>query len=171
MSGLLDEGVKSKGKSMNKILVIDDQKDNLTALSALLEYFIPDCSIATAASGIEGIRIAENWQPDAILLDIFMPVMDGYEVCERLKSGKETAHIPVIMLTAIRTDSKSRVRGLESGADAFLTKPIDSSELAAQVKAMLRIKKIRRQVKKGKGSPGRYGAGRGRRSVQSEPGT
>ncbi|MDM8522456.1 PAS domain-containing protein [Desulfococcaceae bacterium HSG8] len=126
---------------MNKLLLIDDHKDNLIALSALLEHLIPDCSIVTAPSGSSGICIAEDWQPDTILLDIFMPEMDGYEACERLKSGRKTAHIPVILVTAIRTDSESRVKGLESGADAFLTKPIDKSELAAQINVMLRIKK------------------------------
>ncbi|RLC11419.1 MAG: hypothetical protein DRI57_18960 [Deltaproteobacteria bacterium] len=123
---------------MRKILLIDDQIDSLTALSALLEHFIPDCSIATATSGTEGIHIAEKWHPDTILLDIIMPEMDGFEVCRKLKSGKETAHIPVILITA---DSESRVRGLKSGADAFLSKPVDKSELAAQINAMLRIKK------------------------------
>ena len=75
-----------------------------------------------------------------ILLDIIMPEMDGFEVCRHLKSNEKTKHIPVVMLTAIKTDAGSRVKGLELGADAFLSKPIDEAELAAQVKVMLRIK-------------------------------
>jgi DNA-binding response OmpR family regulator len=70
-----------------------------------------------------------------------LPEMDGFKVCERLKSDEKTKHIPIIMLTAIKTDAESRVKGLGLGADAFLTKPIDETELAAQVNVMLRIKK------------------------------
>ena len=126
---------------MNRILAIDDNPDNLITVTALLKLFIRDCEVITAFSGTEGIWKAKSEQPDIILLDIQMPGMDGFDVCKDLKENDETTHIPVIMLTAVRTDSKSRVKALEIGADAFLTKPIDESELAAQVKAMLRIKK------------------------------
>ncbi len=126
---------------MKKILAIDDKRDNLIALSALLRNLIDECEVVTVKSGPEGIAKAESEQPDVILLDIRMPGMDGYEVCKILKSQSETNHIPVIMITAIKTDSESRIKGLELGADAFLAKPIDETELAAQVKAMLRIKK------------------------------
>ncbi len=125
---------------MSRILAIDDNPDNLITVSALLKLFLPGSEILTAQSGKEGIQQATSEQPDTILLDIHMPEMDGFEVCKHLKDKTETAHIPIIILTAIRTDSKSRVKALELGADAFLTKPIDESELAAQVKAMLRIK-------------------------------
>jgi len=125
---------------MKKILAIDDQQDNLTTIKALLKNHIPDCKVLTALSGKEGLEIAEKEQPDTILLDIVMPRMDGYEVCKRLKEDESTKHIPVVMLTAIKTDSESRVRGLETGADAFLHKPIDPPELSAQIKVMLRIK-------------------------------
>ncbi|MBA7472897.1 putative cyclic di-GMP phosphodiesterase [subsurface metagenome] len=70
-----------------------------------------------------------------------MPGMDGYEICNRLKANSKTEHIPVIMITAVRTDSKSRVRGFEIGADVFISKPIDADELTSQVRVMLRIKK------------------------------
>lgn len=125
---------------MKKILAIDDQQDNLTTIKAVLKSNMPDCIVFTALSGKEGIEIAGKEQPDIILLDIIMPGMDGYEICSRLKENELTKHIPVMMITAIKTDSESRVKGLNTGADAFLSKPIDPVELSTQVKVMLRIK-------------------------------
>ncbi|MCG8548851.1 MAG: response regulator, partial [Desulfobacterales bacterium] len=125
---------------MTCILTIDDNQDNLITISALLKQLIPNSDVITASSGEEGIHKAITNHPDTILLDIHMPGMDGFETCRELKHIEATAHIPVIMLTAVRTDSKSRVRALDLGADAFLTKPIDEAALAAQVRAMLRIK-------------------------------
>ena len=125
---------------MTCILAIDDNKDNLITISALLKLLIPSSEVITASSGEEGIHKAITGHPDTILLDIHMPGMDGFETCRELKNIEATAHIPIIMLTAVRTDSKSRVKALDLGADAFLTKPIDESALAAQVRAMLRIK-------------------------------
>lgn len=125
---------------MIKILAIDDKQDNLVSISALLKNSISDCSVITADSGAEGIKKARAELPDTILLDIIMPGMDGYEVCRKLKSDEKTKHIPVIMITAIKTDSESRVKGLDLGADAFLSKPVEGAELSAQVSAMLRIK-------------------------------
>ena len=126
---------------MNRILAIDDKQDNLIAVSALLKALIKKCSVITAMTGPLGIEKAVLEHPDVILLDIKMPDMDGYEVCRRLKSDERTSHIPIIMLTAIKTDADSRIKGLDLGADAFLSKPIDAAELAAQVNVMLRIKK------------------------------
>jgi len=135
---------------MAKILAVDDKQDNLTVISALLKNLVPDCEVITAQSGALGIKRAKEEQPDTILLDVRMPEMDGYEVCKRLKSDDTTKHIPVIMLTAIEKSSSSRVRGLESGADAFMTKPIDETELVAQVKVALRIKKAEDQLREEK---------------------
>jgi len=126
---------------MSKILAIDDRLDNLISIKALLRNMIPECEVITAQTGEEGIERAIKELPDTILLDINMPVMDGYEVCNKLKANSVTKHIPVIMITAVRTDSKSRVKGLEIGADVFISKPIDADELTSQVKVMLRIKK------------------------------
>ncbi|MBT6006341.1 MAG: PAS domain S-box protein [Prolixibacteraceae bacterium] len=125
---------------MKKILAIDDQQDNLSTIKAVIKSNMPQCSVLTALSGSEGINIAREQQPDTILLDIIMPGMDGYEVCKRLKADDSTKHIPVVMVTAIKTDPESRVKGLKIGADAFLSKPIDPVEFSAQVNVMLRIK-------------------------------
>jgi PAS domain S-box-containing protein len=125
---------------MKIILVIDDKKNNLIAIEALFNNLMPDYKVLTALSGKEGIEIARKEQPDTILLDIIMPEMDGYEVCEKLKKDELTKYIPIIMLTAIKTDTESRVKGLKIGADVFFSKPIDPIELSAQVNVMLRIK-------------------------------
>ena len=125
---------------MPKILAIDDKTDNLISLSAVLRFMIPDCKVITATSGPEGLQKAENDQPDTILLDIKMPDMDGYEVCRILKSKATTNHIPIIMISAIRTESKDLVKGLDVGADVYLAKPVDEYVLTAQVKTALRVK-------------------------------
>ena len=125
---------------MPKILVIDDKQDNLTAITALLKNLMPECAMSTALSGPEGIVKALQELPDTILLDINMPVVDGFETCRRLKADERTRPIPVIMVTAVRADTPSRIKGLELGADAFLSKPIDESELISQIRVALRIK-------------------------------
>ncbi len=125
---------------MPKILAIDDKTDNLISISALLKMMLPDCEVITANSGPQGIFEAETQLPDSILLDIKMPDMDGYEVCRQLKRNDRTKHIPVIMISAIYTDSKDLALGLDTGADAYLAKPIDEYVLVAQVKTALRVK-------------------------------
>jgi PAS domain S-box-containing protein len=126
---------------MPKILAIDDKMDNLVTLSALLKNLMPDCAVIIAQSGMEGIGKAKTELPDAILLDVKMPEMDGFETCRRLMSDQSTMHVPVIMMTAIKTDPESRIKGLDVGANTFLAKPIDEAELVSQVKVALRIKK------------------------------
>ena len=125
---------------MNKILVIDDMQDNLISIKALLKNYLPDCAVFTSQLGKEGISLAKTKKPDVILLDIIRPEMDGYAVCRELKNNSETKHIPIIMLTAIKTDMESRIKGMDLGADAFIAKPFDPLELTAQIKVMLRIK-------------------------------
>ena len=122
------------------ILAIDDKQDNLVSLSALIRNLMPECSVITAASGYEGIQKALDAKPDTVLLDIHMPGIDGFETCRRLKADERTWSIPVIMITAVRTDAQSRVKGLELGADAFLSKPIDEHELVSQIRVALRIR-------------------------------
>jgi PAS domain S-box-containing protein len=127
---------------MSKLLIIDDQQDNLISIKASLNIYMPECIVITAAGGSEGVLLAKRELPDVILLDIIMPVMDGYEVCRVLNQNGATKHIPIIMLTAIKTDSESRSRGLDAGADAFLSKPFEPNELVAQINVMLRLKKV-----------------------------
>ena len=132
---------------MPKILLIDDKQDNLTTLSAILKNLMSGCHVLTAQSGPEGIEKAKAELPDTILLDIKMPGMDGYDVCKKLKQDESTRHIPVIMISAIKTEPKDLVKGLETGADAYLAKPIDEYVLAAQVKTALRIKRVEDQLR------------------------
>ncbi len=118
---------------MTKILVIDDNKNNLTLLEVVLRRSYPDYEILTAQSGSEGIEISKKELPDAIILDIRMPEMDGYEVCKHLQYDESTRYIPVLLLTAYQSDSKDVIRGLEFGALSFLTKPIDNDILIAHI--------------------------------------
>jgi PAS domain S-box-containing protein len=135
---------------MPKILTIDDIEDNLIIQSVILTRYIPDCTVITASSGEEGIEKAVAELPDTILLDIMMPGIDGFDVCRRLKSIEATRSIPVIMLTGVRMDTRNRVKGLDVGADAFLTKPVEAIELVAQVNVMLRIKHAEAELRKEK---------------------
>ncbi len=122
-----------------RILVVDDIAANLRLLEAklLAEYY----EVALAASGPEALSLAGRWMPDVILLDVMMPGMDGYEVCRHLKANPATQHIPVVMVTAL-VDAAERVRGLEAGADDFLSKPVDDATLFARLRALLRVKQV-----------------------------
>lgn len=132
---------------MIRILAIDDNKDNLIVLQALLSDAFPGSAILSVQSGAEGIQIAKRENPDVILLDLVMPVMDGFETCRRLKEDDILKRIPVIILTAAKTDTSNRIKALKIGAEAFLGKPIDESELTAQVSSMVRIKKSEDSVR------------------------
>ena len=121
------------------ILAIDDNLDNLIILQALTFEAFPNAKMTMALSGREGLDLAIAEKPDVILLDIVMPVMDGYEVCREIKTNPLLADIPVIFITALKGDKESRIRSLEVGGDAFLAKPIDESELVAQISAMVKI--------------------------------
>ncbi|CAL8973214.1 PleD family two-component system response regulator [Rhodoplanes serenus] len=120
-----------------RILVVDDVLANVKLLEARLsaEYF----DVITALSGAEALTICERAQCDIVLLDVMMPDMDGFEVCRRLKSNPKTHHIPVVMVTAL-DQASDRVRGLEAGADDFLTKPVSDIALVARVRSLVRLK-------------------------------
>ncbi|NOG69681.1 PleD family two-component system response regulator [Roseicella sp. DB1501] len=122
-----------------RILVVDDVPANLRLLEAklLAEYY----EVALASNGPEALDMAARWAPDVILLDVMMPGMDGYEVCRRLKAEEATAHMPVVMVTAL-IDQAERVRGLEAGADDFLSKPVDDATMFARLRALLRVKQV-----------------------------
>jgi two-component system cell cycle response regulator len=120
-----------------RVLVVDDIPANVKLLEARLsaEYF----DVLTAVSGDEALAICERAECDIVLLDVMMPEMDGFEVCRRLKSSPATHHIPVVMVTALDQPA-DRVRGLEAGADDFLTKPVSDVALIARVRSLSRLK-------------------------------
>ncbi|GAB5490367.1 MAG: adenylate/guanylate cyclase domain-containing protein [Phototrophicaceae bacterium] len=120
-----------------KILVVDDNHENVMLVRDVLE--VSDYDVVEAYNGPQALEIAPKQQPDLILLDVNMPGMDGFHVCGVLKADEKTRHIPVIMLTA-QSDIDSRVRGIEVGADDYLTKPYSPRELLARVERSLRSK-------------------------------
>ena len=120
-----------------RVLVVDDIPSNIKLLEARLvaEYF----DVVSASNGQDALaRIAEQ-EPDIVLLDVMMPGMDGFEACRRIKKNPKTAHIPVVMVTALDQTS-DRVAGLDAGADDFLTKPVDDAALFARVRSLVRLK-------------------------------
>lgn len=122
-----------------RVLVVDDVFANVRLLEARLtaEYF----SVVTAMSGPQALEICEKGLCDIVLLDVMMPGMDGYEVCRRLKSAPQTAHLPVVMVTALDAPS-DRLKGLQAGADDFLTKPINEVALLTRVRSLVRLKQL-----------------------------
>ncbi|HTV71853.1 MAG TPA: PleD family two-component system response regulator [Rhizobiaceae bacterium] len=122
-----------------RILVVDDVPANVRLLEVrlLAEYF----EVLKATSGPEAIETCENGKVDVVLLDVMMPDMDGFEVCRRLKSDPATSHIPVVMITAL-DQVADRIRGLEAGADDFLTKPVNDLQLMTRVKSLVRLKTL-----------------------------
>ncbi len=127
-----------------KILAIDDNRDNLTALKAVVADRLPGAILLTALNGLQGLELALAEDPDVILLDIVMPDMDGYTLCRKLKEDDWLRAIPVVFLTALRTDRESRVNALEAGAEGFLSMPADEVELTAQIRTMAKIKAANR---------------------------
>jgi two-component system, cell cycle response regulator len=121
------------------VLIVDDIPTNVRLLEARLtaEYY----EVLTASSGREALALCDGADIDIVLLDVMMPEMDGFEVCATLKSNPRTHHIPVLMITALDQPS-DRVRGLEVGADDFLTKPVDDIQLMARVKSLVRLKNL-----------------------------
>ncbi|OYU50309.1 MAG: PleD family two-component system response regulator [Rhizobiales bacterium PAR1] len=122
-----------------RVLIVDDVFANIRLLEARLtaEYF----SVVTAMSGPQALDICERGECDVVLLDVMMPGMDGYEVCRRLKAAPSTAHLPVVMVTALDSPS-DRLAGLQAGADDFLTKPINELALLTRVRSLARLKNL-----------------------------
>ena len=130
-----------------KILAIDDNRDNLITLKAIIYEVLPQSVVYVELSGQGGIASARKNDPDVILLDIVMPGLDGYEVCKIIKADEQLSETPIIFLTALKGDKQSRILALEAGGEAFLAKPVDSTELKAQILAMLKIKEAARYKK------------------------
>ncbi len=137
-----------------RVLVVDDLEANVKLLEAKLssEYF----DVLTAYNGPSALEIAETELPDVILLDVMMPRMDGFEVCRQLKANRRTVDVPVVMVTAL-SDTANRLRGLEAGADDFLTKPVNDVALFARVRSLVRLKRMMEELRVREGICSKFG--------------
>ena len=126
-----------------KVLVVDDTPMNVKMLADILTF--KGYQVVTAAGGNEGLAKVESEKPDIVLLDVMMPDLDGYAVCRAIRAKPETAILPVVMVTAL-DPTQERVKGLDAGADDFLSKPINQPELLARVRSLLRIKEFHDKV-------------------------
>jgi two-component system, cell cycle response regulator len=137
-----------------RVLVVDDVLPNVKLLAAKLtrEYF----DVITAFNGPEALERIKKEAPDIILLDVMMPGMDGFEVCARIRSDPTTMHIPIVMITAL-SDAADRVRGLEAGADDFLTKPVNDIALFARVRSLVRLKMMMDEWRLRESTSGQFG--------------
>ncbi|GAB1452527.1 hypothetical protein MASR2M47_25830 [Draconibacterium sp.] len=133
---------------MKKILAIDDNELNLKLLFQIVKKYYPDFQFLKATDGKTGLEIARKEIPEIILLDILMPGLNGYEVCEILKKETGTSHIPVLMISSLGSNPEERTKGLNAGADAFVSKPFAISELQAQLNVVLRIKGVEDLLRK-----------------------
>ena len=126
-----------------RILAVDDNKQNLSLLERALTS--AQYAVVTAEDGPTALKLIGSAAPDLVLLDVMMPGMSGYEVCQHIRANEATCLLPVVMLTAL-TDVADRIRGIEAGADDFLSKPVNREELLTRVKSLLRIKTLHDDV-------------------------
>ena len=126
-----------------KIVIADDNAQNVELLEAYLSDF--DCEIRTAHDGEETLRIVEEFQPDLLLLDIMMPRLSGFEVCRKIRSNPATKDLLILMVTALNEASDFE-RGVQSGTDDFLTKPVNKVELLCRIKSLLRVRHLKSQL-------------------------
>jgi len=138
-----------------RVLVVDDVELNVKLLEAKLssEYY----QVIPAYNGPTALELADSELPDIVLLDVMMPRMDGFEVCRRLKENPRTTDIPVVMVTAL-SDITDRLRGLEAGADDFLTKPVNDIALFARVRSLVRLKRMMEELRLREEVCGRFGS-------------
>jgi len=128
-------------QTTNTILIVDDNPIGRQALEALLDE--RGFKLVFAENGVQALEVAEEILPDVVLLDVMMPGMDGYEVCRRLRETKRLAEVPVLMVTAL-DDQESKIRGIEAGADDFISKPFNWAELRARVRTITRLNRYRK---------------------------
>jgi two-component system cell cycle response regulator len=129
--------------SRARILLVDDNIQNLELMQAYLEDL--PCRIDSVTDGVEAVARIETEPPDLVLLDVMMPRMSGFEVCQKIKSNPRTRDIVVIMVTALHEVGDVE-RGVESGTDDFLTKPVNKLELLTRVRSLLRFRLLRKQL-------------------------
>lgn len=132
--------------SESVILVVDDNQQNVELIQAYLEDL--PCKVVTAFDGLQAIKYIEDPDqptPDLILLDVMMPKMSGFEVCKKLKNDNKTRTIPIMMVTALN-ELGDIERGVESGTDDFVTKPVNKLELVTRVKSLLRVRHLKREL-------------------------
>ncbi len=125
------------------ILVVDDETRSIDTLRRVLER--ENYTVRVARNGVEALADIAECMPDLVLLDVTMPVMDGFEVCQRLREKEETQLLPVAMLTGLN-DDESRVKGLEKGADDFINKPFERTVLLARIRSLLRVRHLTDQL-------------------------
>ena len=142
--------------SGSKILLVDDNQQNLELIQAYLEAL--PVEIATARDGVEAIESINQDPPDLVLLDVMMPRMSGFEVCQKLKTNPDTRDIVVIMVTALH-EVADYERAVESGTDDFLSKPVNKLELLTRVRSLLRVALLRRRLDDLMGETGSRGHG------------
>jgi adenylate cyclase len=131
--------MKSFGRGQ-EILAVDDEPTNLRLLEAIL---VPEgYALKTVLSGNEALDEIKSRNPDLVLLDVMMPGMDGYQVCERIRADSPASYIPIIFLTAMKTDQRDIVHGLDIGGDDYIRKPFDAVELLSRIRAALRVKEL-----------------------------
>ena len=127
--------IRRLSDTRTKILIVDDELDTLLPLKRALE--MEDFNVVEAQDGVEALEKVRSEIPDLVLLDLMLPKINGFEVCQRLKQDEATSSIPIIMLTA-KGETSDKIEGIEIGADDYVTKPFNLDELKARVKAVLR---------------------------------
>ena len=125
------------------VLLVDDNQQNLELMLAYLEEL--PCRLCTAVDGVEAVDLVEKESPDLVLLDVMMPRMSGFEVCQKIKSSPRTRDIIIIMVTALHEVGDFE-RAIECGTDDFLTKPVNKLELLTRVKSLLRVRLLKRKL-------------------------
>ncbi|HRU06773.1 MAG TPA: response regulator, partial [Candidatus Brocadiia bacterium] len=122
------------------LMLVDDVEENLVVLREMIGEYLPECEAVSARRGEEALTLAASRPPSCFLLDMHMPGMDGVELTRRIRANEALAHIPIILITAYKNTPATRAHALDTGADDFISKPVDSRELVAKIRVMLRIK-------------------------------